>query len=134
MKTAMQEAIDNEYKTIASFDDSSIIIYDGNLGYSDILKLTNKLPKKLKIIQVVLKDSNSLNALTEWSKKQVKKTFNSDFEEGFPIIYSIKEKGEINIQNAYGELKNGKKVIFDVDGLTWEEGEIEFVVDLNQNK
>lgn len=114
-----------EYKTIASFDDSSIIIYDGNLGYSDILKLTNKLPKKLKIIQVVLKDSNSLNALTEWSKKQVKKTFNSDFEEGFPIIYSIKEKGEINIQNAYGELKNGKKVIFDVDGLTWEEGEIE---------
>jgi hypothetical protein len=114
-----------EYKTIASFDDSSIIIYDGNLGYSDILKLTNKLPKKLKIIQVVLKDSNSLNALTEWSKKQVKKTFNSDFEEGFPIIYSIKEKGEINIQKAYGELKNGKKVIFDVDGLTWEEGEIE---------
>lgn len=80
---------------------------------------------KLKIIQVVLKDSNSLNALTEWSKKQVKKTFNSDFEEGFPIIYSIKEKGEINIQNAYGELKNGKKVIFDVDGLTWQEGEIE---------
>ena len=66
-----------------------------------------------------------MNALTEWSKKQVKKTFNSDFEEGFPIIYSIKEKGEINIQNAYGELKNGKKVIFDVDGLTWEEGEIE---------
>jgi hypothetical protein len=80
---------------------------------------------KLKIIQVVLKDSNSLNALTEWSKKQVKKTFNSDFEDGFPIIYSIKEKGEINIQNAYGELKNGKKVIFDVDGLTWQEGEIE---------
>jgi hypothetical protein len=114
-----------KYKTIASFDDSSVIIYDGNLGYKDILKLTNKLAKNIKNIEVVLKEGSDLDALTNWSQAEVKKVYNSEFEDGFPIIYSVEEKGEINLKKAYGELKNGKKVIFDVDDLTWVEGEIE---------
>ena len=114
-----------KYKTIASFDDNEVFIYDGKLGYSDILKLTNKLPKNINQIQVNLKESSVLNTLTEWSQKEVKKTFNSDFKAGFPIIYSVLENGEMNLKKAYGELKNGKNVIFDVDYLTWEEGDIE---------
>ena len=114
-----------KYKTIASFDDNEVFIYDGKLGYSDILKLTNKLPKNINQIQVNLKESSVLNTLTEWSQKEVKKTFNSDFKAGFPIIYSVVENGEMNLKKAYGELKNGKNVIFDVDYLTWEEGDIE---------
>jgi hypothetical protein len=113
-----------EYKTIASFDDSTITIYDGKLTYKNILDMTNKLPKNIKTIEVLIKDEHDIEAITRWSKNEVEKVFKSEFEDGFPIIYMREEDGQKNIKKAYGELKNGKKVVFDIEDLSWEEGEI----------
>jgi hypothetical protein len=112
-----------EYKTIASFDDSTITIYDGKLTYKNILDMTNKLPKNIKTIEVLIKDEHDIEAITRWSKNEVEKVFKSEFEDGFPIIYMREEDGQKNIKKAYGELKNGKKVVFDIEDLSWEEGD-----------
>lgn len=56
----------------------------------------------------------------EWSQKEVKKSFDSEFDEGFPIVKFVKDSGNNIVESAFGLLENGKNVIFDVDKVEWK--------------
>jgi len=55
----------------------------------------------------------------EWSSKEVKKNFGSEFAEGFPIVKFIQDLPQKTVESASGILKNGQKVFFDVDSMSW---------------
>ena len=57
----------------------------------------------------------------EWSSKEVGKKFNSQFDEGFPIVKFLKDSVNKVVESASGVLKNGKTVVFNVDSVEWEE-------------
>ena len=56
----------------------------------------------------------------EWSGKEVKKKFGSNFDEGFPIVEFVKYSKNKEVENASGVLENGKTVVFNVDSVEWE--------------
>jgi hypothetical protein len=59
----------------------------------------------------------------EWSSKEVSKKFNSQFDEGFPIVKFVKDSVNKVVESASGVLKNGKTVVFNVDSVDWEESD-----------
>lgn len=107
-----------DYKTIAAFEDFTVKIYDGKLGYKDLLKLTGEMPKNIEHIEVVYNNTD-FGDFYEYSKKQVAKMFGSEFEQGSPIVNFLKNGNEIEIQNAIGTLKNGEQVYYSKDKLEW---------------
>jgi len=105
------------YKTIASFN-GDVKIYDGKLGYANLLKLTGEMPKNIEHI-VVLDNDNDFGDFYSWSNKIVENNFGSNFKEGFPIVNFSKDGSEVEVINAYGELENGVSVLFDKDSSEW---------------
>jgi hypothetical protein len=55
----------------------------------------------------------------EWSIKEVNNKFNSQFDDGFPIVKFVKDSGNKIVESAFGVLKNGKNVVFDVEKVEW---------------
>jgi hypothetical protein len=105
------------YKTIASLN-GDVKIYDGKLGYANLLKLTGEMPKNIEHIEVLHNDSD-FGDFYGWSNKIVENNFGSNFKEGFPIVNFSKDGSEVEVINAYGELENGVSVLFDKDSLEW---------------
>jgi hypothetical protein len=56
----------------------------------------------------------------KWSQKNVREKFKSDFRNGFPIIHCYNN----DFKQAYGELKDGKKIEFRYNELEWKEKQI----------
>ena len=56
----------------------------------------------------------------EWSGKEVKKKFGSNFDGGFPIVKFVKYSKNKEVENASGVLENGKTVVFNVNTVEWE--------------
>jgi len=105
------------YKTIASFN-GDVKIYDGKLGYANLLKLTGEMPKNIEHIEVLHND-RGFGDFYSWSNKIVENNFGSNFKEGFPIVNFSKDGSEVEVITAYGELENGVSVLFDKDSLEW---------------
>jgi len=59
----------------------------------------------------------------EWSSKEVNNKFNSQFDEGFPIVKFVKDSVNKVVESASGVLKNGKTVVFNVDSVEWKESD-----------
>lgn len=106
-----------QYKTIASFN-GNVKIYDGKLGYANLLKLTHEMPKNIEHIEVLHKDDD-FGDFYSWSNKIVENNFGSNFKEGFPIVNFLKDGSEVEVITAYGELENGVSILFDKDNLEW---------------
>jgi hypothetical protein len=58
-----------------------------------------------------------------WSSKEVNNKFNSQFDEGFPIVKFVKDSINKVVESASGVLKNGKTVVFNVDSVEWKESD-----------
>lgn len=59
----------------------------------------------------------------DWSSKEVNNKFNSQFDEGFPIVKFVKDSINKVVESASGVLKNGKTVVFNVDSVEWEQSD-----------
>jgi hypothetical protein len=117
-KMADGGTVSGTYSTIASFDDFNVTVYKGRLGYKDILNKCGKTPKNIRHIEI---KAGSESPFVDWSKREVRKKFKSDFKEGYPVYSSTREHDGTVVDEAIGQLKNNQLVKFDAVDITWVE-------------
>lgn len=114
-----------EYKTIASFEDFTVKIYEGKLSYSELLKLTGEMPKNIEHIEVVTKNENTdFGDFYEWTEKEIKRIFGCGIEEGtLMVAFEKHSNNEVEITTAIATLESGENIYFDKEKLEWCIGE-----------